>query len=475
MDVNNAITQYNNTLTLLRDELAPLKSNHASPAWFTNNCRIAKQARHSLVSCLQSKIDGCGHDQRALFKLANKLLGRTTVANLPPSSSKLQLATDFNTFFVDKIKRLRQSISIKSEVSSFTAASHPSCHITKLESFETVSEDTVAKLLISMAPKSCDLDPFPTKIVRKLKCAVSLFRSLVNSSLSSGIFPDSLKIALHNKYNSSKSSTYKPNGTSIEIVYGTGSMKGFLSTDSVAIGSIVAKNQTFAEATQEPGMTFVAAKFDGILGMGYSEIAVDGVQTVFDTFVEQKVVDKPIFSFYLDRNTSDSTGGELILGGSDPKYYKGSFSYEKVTRKGYWQFNMDSVVIKGGSKFCPNGCEVIADTGTSLIAGPTKDIVAINKELGAKVIEGSYAFECDKVASLPYVGFILGGKAFFLSGEDYVLKVSQGSETICLSGFQALDIPPPAGPLWILGDVFLGKFYTEFDKGADRVGFAEVV
>ncbi|XP_033109238.1 lysosomal aspartic protease-like [Anneissia japonica] len=281
--------------------------------------------------------------------------------------------------------------------------------------------------------------------------------------------------ALHNKYNSSKSSTYKPNGTSIEIVYGTGSMKGFLSTDSVAIGSIVAKNQTFAEATQEPGMTFVAAKFDGILGMGYSEIAVDGVQTVFDTFVEQKVVDKPIFSFYLDRNTSDSTGGELILGGSDPKYYKGSFSYEKVTRKGYWQFNMDSVVIKGGSKFCPNGCEAIADTGTSLIAGPTKDIVAINKELGAKVIEGSYAFECDKVASLPYVGFILGGKAFFLSGEDYVLKVSQGSETICLSGFQALDIPPPAGPLWILGDVFLGKFYTEFDKGADRVGFAEAV
>ncbi|XP_033105946.1 uncharacterized protein LOC117108108 [Anneissia japonica] len=200
MDVNNAITQYNNTLTLLRDELAPLKyktvSNHASPAWFTNNCRIAKQARHSRVSYLQSKIDGCGHDLRALFKLANKLLGRTTVANLPPSSSKLQLATDFNTFFVDKTKRLRQSISIKSEVSSFTAASHPSCHITNIESFETVSEDTVAKLLISMAPKSCDLDPFPTKIVRKLNCTVSLFRSLVNSSLSSGIFPDSLKIGI---------------------------------------------------------------------------------------------------------------------------------------------------------------------------------------------------------------------------------------------------------------------------------------
>ena len=67
---------------------------------------------------------------------------------------------------------------------------------------------------------------------------------------------------LHNKYHSEKSSTYVKNDTKFEIQYGTGSLTGFLSQDSVAISSLEVKNQLFAEATNQPGITFVAAKFD---------------------------------------------------------------------------------------------------------------------------------------------------------------------------------------------------------------------
>lgn len=124
------------------------------------------------------------------------------------------------------------------------------------------------------------------------------------------------------------------------------------------------------------------------------------------------------------------------------------------------------------------------DTGSSLFAMPTKEADAINERLGGKKsFSGQYIIDCETLDTLPNLSLYFVGKEFTLTPQDYVLRVSspfpQSADGVdakseqCVSGIMGLDIPAPAGPLWIVGDVFLRKYYTVYDLGKNRVGFAK--
>ncbi|XP_029491354.2 cathepsin D-like [Oncorhynchus nerka] len=278
---------------------------------------------------------------------------------------------------------------------------------------------------------------------------------------------------LHHRYNSKKSSTYVQNGTKFSIQYGRGSLSGFISGDTVSLAGMQVTGQQFGEAVKQPGITFAVARFDGVLGMGYPTISVDKITPVFDTAMAAKLLPQNIFSFYISREPFAAVGGELMLGGTDPLYYTGDLHYVNVTRKAYWQIEMSSVEVGNQLTLCKAGCQAIVDTGTSLITGPAEEVRALQKAIGAlPLLMGEYWIDCKKVSSLPVITFNLGGKMFNLTGDDYIIMGSQMGQKICLSGFMAMNIPPPAGPLWILGDVFIGRYYSVFDRDADRVGFA---
>ncbi|KAL5109722.1 Lysosomal aspartic protease [Taenia crassiceps] len=277
---------------------------------------------------------------------------------------------------------------------------------------------------------------------------------------------------VHNKYDSKKSTTYKANGTDFAIQYGTGSLTGFLSTDTIKLSDIRAPDQTFAEAVKQPGIVFVMAKFDGILGMGFSSISVDHVEPVFYNLVRRKLIAEPIFAFYLDRNETDIVGGELMLGGFDESYIDGPITYTPVTREAYWEFHAQGIEV-GGRALCEGGCNAIADTGSSLIVGPVESIRRLAEATKARPLPGgTYFVFCDSVSSLPPITFTIESVNFTLTHDDYILKVSQFGREMCLLGFMGIDIP--IHPMWILGDVFIGKYYSIFDLGQKRIGFAPV-
>ena len=66
-----------------------------------------------------------------------------------------------------------------------------------------------------------------------------------------------------------------------------------------------------------------------------------------------------------------------------------------MTRRAYWQFDLDAINITGtNAEPCKGGCQAIADSGTSLLVGPTEEIAKINAAIGAK---GVIPEECRRV------------------------------------------------------------------------------
>uniref|UniRef100_T1I882 Peptidase A1 domain-containing protein n=1 Tax=Rhodnius prolixus TaxID=13249 RepID=T1I882_RHOPR len=183
------------------------------------------------------------------------------------------------------------------------------------------------------------------------------------------------------------------------------------------------------------------------------------------------------------RNTSASLGGELIFGGMNESLVKKeTLNPIPLSKKAHWQFRMDGISTLTGDNWCKNGCEAIADTGTSLIIGPKSDVFGILNKIGAKIKKGQSVgmVDCSRISKLPPIIFKINARSYTLEPSDYIVTVSimrilykmkSGAEKVCFVGFSASSIKDAH---WILGDVFLGKFYTVFNFGNGTVSFGQL-
>ena len=110
----------------------------------------------------------------------------------PPYPSA-DLPSIFIKHFTNKAEKLRANIASEHVTSTLVTGTTAAT----FSSFEKVSQLTVKECILNSAPKSCELDPIPSKLL--IECLDSILPSLTDlfsSSLASGIFPQCFKSAL---------------------------------------------------------------------------------------------------------------------------------------------------------------------------------------------------------------------------------------------------------------------------------------
>lgn len=284
----------------------------------------------------------------------------------------------------------------------------------------------------------------------------------------------------HHKFEPAKSSTLHPDGRRLILPYGSGVCAGTLIEDTIKVGGVSLTNVSVGTIEVEPGKVWVESPFDGILGMGYPQIAMphdlnNPVLPPFDVMMKQKLLEKNQFAFFLTtcepaKETCD--GSQLTLGGVDETKFSGEITWVKnaVYQKalGYWLVKSSSFAVAGNKVECSTpglGCPMVVDTGTSVIVVPPVQFEKVNQTIGP------VNADCSNADSLPTVSITLGGKEFSLEPKFYVLRgADENGQVQCQSGIQGMSVGEPL--LWILGDPFLRKYYTVFDRDGGRVGFA---
>ena len=202
-DLSLVIDQFNSTLQSMIDNHAPIirKSVTLRPyaPWFTDEIKVAKRKRrklerrwrahnteanhllyteHSrevndLIRCAKenqfsSIIESNQGDQKILFKAVNNFLYRKPIVRYPSVGSDMAIAEKFKSFFIDKIRRIRDSLSVHSTGSpnvpylDNSATQSRSC---EFATFQRVSTDLIANFIKSFRVKTCALDPLPDYVL----------------------------------------------------------------------------------------------------------------------------------------------------------------------------------------------------------------------------------------------------------------------------------------------------------------------
>ncbi|CAK5276783.1 unnamed protein product [Mycena citricolor] len=301
------------------------------------------------------------------------------------------------------------------------------------------------------------------------------------------------------KFDSSKSTTFVDRGRTSSITFATGvgvdpvigsnyRLTLREASDTVTVGGLTSKGvDLFLITGQTP--KFNIDPFSGIqgklrasqpelcrlheAGTGMSALA----QGFFASLINQGL--PSLFSLYL---TPRAIGGaELTIGGVDSTKFTGSLTFASLPNPNSdptWSLDSPRIAVNGKTtSVLSRARNIIFDSGTSNVLFDTQTANAIYALISPNIKPfaaepGTYGIACSLIPTLPAkidIGFTSqSGKAFNLTIPSSELSVGPfaSSPSTCQTLINAFD------GLDLVGGSLLKHYYSVWDVGAQRMGFA---
>ena len=161
---------------------------------------LYRQAKHKVSKLVHSakckfytERIALASSSKELHHIVNILSNRHPPKILPTIYPSADFPSIFIKHFTNKVEKPRANITSEHVTSTLVTGTAAAT----FSSFEKVSQLTVKECILYSAPKSCELDPIPSKLlIECLDSTIPSLTDLFNSSLASGIFPQCFKSAL---------------------------------------------------------------------------------------------------------------------------------------------------------------------------------------------------------------------------------------------------------------------------------------
>lgn len=268
-----------------------------------------------------------------------------------------------------------------------------------------------------------------------------------------------------------------PSSPTLQVADGEGEGASWESAEHCTKARVVLAK----EMTDEPFRKF---KFDGVLGLGMEALSLNPAFNFFGQMSRGRKM-PPVFGIYLAQ--SDDVHSEISFGGHNVARMAGPMQWVPVAdaKHGFWQVKIKRAFI--GTQpvpLCEDGdCQAILDSGTSLLGVPSQSLQKLHYMMARKALASLGAdqeADCRREPG-PALRFVLEqGLEVQLEAEDYSRpapmkvpsKTGSAATSVCRASLLPVEMANLGSKIFIWGEPILRRYYTAYDSGLSRIGFA---